>query len=73
MKNTRNIPAPTLTTDERFSVILGEVAEVLAAKKRDIAELLAQVDDLAKELAVTQSQLDEARAKLAQYTTPKED
>lgn len=73
MKNTRNTPAPPLTADERFAVILGELAEALAAKKREIAELLAKVDDLARELAVTQSQLDEAREKLAQYTTPKED
>ena len=64
MKKTRYTPAP-LTADERFAVILGELAEALAEKKREIAKLLEKVDDLAQELAVTQSQLEEARAKLA--------
>lgn len=59
--------ASRLTADERFAVILGELAETLAAKKREIAELLAKFDDLAQELAVTQSQLEEARKRLKRY------
>ena len=61
-------PTPAPATDEqRFAVILGELADALTDKKRQIAELLDKVDDLAKQLAVTQSQLEEARKRLERY------
>lgn len=61
-------PTPAPAADEqRFAVILGELADALTDKKRQIAELLAKVDDLAQELAVTQSQLEDARKRLERY------
>lgn len=61
-------PAPAPATDEqRFAVILGELADALTDKKRQIAELLAKVDDLAQQLAVTESQLEDARKRLERY------
>ena len=61
-------PTPAPATDEqRFAVILGELADVLADKKRQIAELLDKVDDLAKQLAVTECQLEDARKQLKRY------
>ncbi len=61
-------PTPAPATDEqRFAVILGELADVLADKKRQIAELLDKVDDLAQQLAVTECQLEEARKQPKRY------
>lgn len=61
-------PTPAPATDEqRFAVILGELADALADKKRQIAELLDKVDDLAQQLAVTECQLEEARKQLERY------
>ncbi len=61
-------PTPAPATDEqRFAVILGELADALTDKKRQIAELLAKVDDLAQQLVVTECQLEEARKQLKRY------
>ena len=61
-------PTPAPATDEqRFAVILGELADALTDKKRQIAELLAKVDDLAQQLAVTECQLEDARKQLKRY------
>lgn len=61
-------PTPAPATDEqRFAVILGELADALTDKKRQIAELLAKVDDLAQQLAVTECQLEDARKQLERY------
>ena len=62
----KHTPAP-LTSDEIFAVILGELADAVVAKRRDIAELLAKVDDLAQQLAVTECQLLDARKRLEHY------
>ena len=62
----RPTPAPA-TDEQRFAVILGELADVLADKKRQIAELLEKVDDLAQQLAVTECQLEDARKRLESY------
>ena len=56
--------SPPPTQEERFVTIIGELADLLADKKRQITGLLAKVDDLAQELAVTQSQLEDARKRL---------
>ena len=44
-----------------------ELGSAIHAKNRDIAELLAKVDDLAQQLAVTECQLEEARKRLERY------
>lgn len=62
----RPTPAPA-TDEQRFAVILGELADALTDKKRQIAELLAKVDDLAQQLAVTECQLEDARKRLERY------
>lgn len=68
MKNDRmKYPPPKPTQDDRFVIILCELADSLADKKRQITELLAKVDDLAQELAVTECQLEEARKRLELY------
>lgn len=41
-----------------------ELGNAIHVKNRDIEQLLAKVDDLAQEPAVTQSQLEEARKRL---------
>lgn len=45
----------------------GALADVMAGQRQRIAELIAKDDDLAQELAVTQSQLEEARKRLKRY------
>ena len=40
---------------------------MMAGQRQRIAELIAKDDDLAQELAVTQSQLEEARKRLKRY------
>ena len=61
-------PTPAPETDEqRFAAILGELADALTDKKRQIAELLDKVDDLAQQLAVTECQLEDARKRLERY------
>lgn len=62
----RPTPAPA-TDEQRFAVILGELADALTDKKRQIAELLAKGDDLAQQLAVTECQLEDARKQLKRY------
>lgn len=62
----RPTPAPA-TDEQRFAVILGELADALTDKKRQIAELLDKVDDLAQQLAVTECQLEDARKRLKRY------
>ncbi len=66
-KNICFVPAPKPTQEERFVTIIGELADVLADKKHQITELLAKVDDLAQQLAVTECQLEEARKRLRRY------
>lgn len=61
-----------MTPEEKTSVILDALADALASKDRQIKELLAKVDDLAKLLAVTEQQLADTKRTLARYTTPKE-
>lgn len=44
-----------------------ELGSAIHAKNRDIEQLLAKVDDLAQQLAVTECQLEEARKRLKRY------
>ena len=61
-----------MTPEEKTSVILDALAEAICEKDRAIKELLAKVDDLAQQLAVTEQQLADTKRTLARYTTPKE-